>query len=137
MSFVAFENLFHLPETRILDILDESQGVPLGKYTFWENYCNDAACDCRKDIVNVVSGPPDRPKIWATIHFGWENPSFYFSNFSDDFDLARVMSGSYLEPLGEQTPWAYKFLEIWKRIVTDDEYVDRLRKHYYMFKEKI
>jgi len=124
-------------ETRTITILDESLGVPLGQYVLWENYCNDEDCDCRKVIINMATIENNKAKIWATISFGWEEISHYKKWAHGHMDSAKAMLGSYLEPLGEQSKYASKFLEIWKGVIEDDNYVERLQRHYKIFKEKI
>ena len=135
--FIKFYPDLALEEMRSFILADDHLGVPAGDYDLSENYCDEPDCDCRKVMVNVITIAGNKPKIWATIGCGWENPSYYFQNFSDDVDLARAMSGSYLEKLGEQSEYVSQFLEIWKNVILDKVYEDRLKKHYQLFKNKL
>ncbi len=137
ISFLKFYNDLGLKEMRSFAVPSGAFGVPIGEYDLLENYCDERGCDCRKVMVNIISVENDSVKIWATIHFGWENPSYYHEYFSKDIAIAQKMSGSYLEPLGEQSKHAPRFLGIWAQIIRDENYVERLKRHYKLFKEKI
>jgi len=126
-----------LEEMRSFILTDGDFGVPAGNYDLFENYCDEKGCDCRKVMINIITTAGGQPKIWATIGHGWENPSYYFQNFSDDVGLARAMSGSYLEQMCEQSKYSPAFLEIWKDMIKDENYAERLKAHYKKFKEKI
>jgi hypothetical protein len=48
--------------------------------------------------------------------------------------LAEEAAGAWLDPINPQTKYAPAFLEIFKEMVLTDEYVDRLKRHYALFK---
>ncbi len=74
-------------------------------------------------------------KAWATISYGWEKPSFYKnwagSELMDVNELCRPM----LDPLNPQSPHAEFFLSLFTEMVKDKAYVDRLKRHYEMFRK--
>ncbi|MCG8351832.1 MAG: hypothetical protein MI924_29050 [Chloroflexales bacterium] len=71
-------------------------GLPDGECGFFESYCVEPSCDCRRVLVNVVRA--DIPnKILATINYGWESAKFYgkwLGNMAD----AVTAKGSALDP---------------------------------------
>jgi hypothetical protein len=134
MDFLPFYSRYKntaAKETRTIKITTSDLGVPRGEYMLLENYCSDPRCDCRKVMINVVTTPPSR--ILATIGYGWESLEFYTKWMHGDKEIAKIITGAYLEPGGIQTKYAQNFLEVFKAILSD-EYVARLKKHYRMFK---
>ena len=112
------------------------KGLPDGEYAFLEYYCNEPGCDCRR--VHIVAISRDTPgKILATINYGWESIEFYkkWAEYESDDEDYR---GPILEPFGQQTELAPYLLELFKSVALEDpRYVDRLRRHYRMFKQVI
>lgn len=108
--------------------------IPDGEYGLLELYCEELDCDCRRVIIDKLSAPPTR--IWATINYGWETVEFYTSG-SGDAEIGKQAQGIVLEPFGPQSPYANELLEIVKAILEDEDYVDRLRRHYTMFKDAV
>lgn len=109
--------------------------LPDGSYHFVELYCDDSTCDCRRVVFHVVRA--DMPKkILATINYGWESTSFYrrWLHGADD-EMVRVSKGPTLDPLNVQTAYAPVLLEIFKTIITDKAYVQRLQRHYALVKQ--
>lgn len=119
-------------ETRSIKITAIDLGVPLGEYLLLENYCTDDSCDCRKVMINVVEANPPR-RILATIGYGWESEEFYTKWMHGDKEIARSITGAYLEHWGLQSQYAQQFLEIFKATLPE-EYVNTVKKHYRMFK---
>lgn len=136
MDFVPFYSRYRniaLRETRRVKITARDLGVPLGEYLLIENYCTDQRCDCRKVMINAVEvNPPQR--ILATIGYGWESVEFYMKWMYGDKEIARSITGAYLELGGIQSKYAQNFLEIFKTDL-NDEYVNTIKKHYRMFKK--
>jgi hypothetical protein len=111
--------------------------LPDGHYGFLELYCNEKGCDCRRAILQVVS-PLTKDKVWATINYGWENVEYYESWMPGDRETAREMAGATLDTLNVQTRYANALLELFESLLlTDQAYVDRLKRHYRQFKEAI
>ncbi len=118
-------------ETRTIRVLERGD-LPLGEYGFLEFFCADPACDCRRAMLQVTT--PDG-RVWASISFGWEKAKFY-RRWMHDSDLAKEMAGASLDPLNRQSEFAEWFLVFFREMVkTDPQYVERLKRHYQMFKE--
>lgn len=121
-------------EMRVATIQGRSD-IPDGEYGFLELYCEELGCDCRRVIINVISKTTG-PKVWATINYGWETPEYYAS-WSRVKESAEDMSGAELDPLNPQTQYSWAFLDLFEYILQDQAYVDRLKRHYDMFKKAL
>ena len=119
-------------ETRVVTVLSGNP-VPADEYGFIEYYCTDVDCDCRRVIIKVF-GQGSGDKVWATISYGWEDPGFY-RKWSPGTDNAAEWTGPTLDPLNPQSEHARVFLTFFEPMVKDTFYVDRLQRHYKMFKE--
>ncbi len=108
--------------------------MPAGEYGFVELYCNEIDCDCRRVLIQVLSpSTGDRP--WATISYGWESPDFYHEWGRDSLE---ERAGVYLDPINPQTKYSGKLLELFNYNVDNDQtYVERLKRHYAMFKKSL
>ena len=136
MDFIPFYSGYKdvaAKETRTLKITADDLGVPRGEYMLLENYCTDKSCDCRKVMINVIEVNSPR-QILATIGYGWESVAFYTQWMHGDKEIARMITGAYLELGGIQSQYAQHFLEVFKASLTD-EYVNTIKKHYSMFKK--
>jgi len=119
-------------ETRCV-IISEGKKIPAGEYTLLESYCNDPKCDCRRVFVNILH----KDKILATIGYGWESLEFY-RNWIDEPDMAPDVKGPTLELTGQHTEYSEVLLKLFKEVVLkDDVFIERLKRHYKMFKEEI
>lgn len=118
-------------ETRSVRVRGDDD-LPDGEYGFIEFYCEEPACDCRRVVVSVVSPDPGLTP-WATISFGWESLQFYRDRLGDVEDAA-VLKGPSLDPLHPQTKYAPAVLRLFRFVLTDDAYVERLKRHYHLFK---
>jgi hypothetical protein len=120
-------------ETRTVTIL-RSDRLPAGEYGFIELYCNEIDCDCRRVLIQVMR-PETGDKVWATINYGWEDKSFYDKWAREDGDHCM---GAYLDPLNPQSEYADELLDAFLYNIDNDEaYVDRLKRHYAMFKKAV
>ena len=116
----------HAPETALRP--DE--------YIYLEHYCDDLQCDCRRVFLQVISkGQPG--KVFASISYGWEKESFYRKKMPWDPDEARGTVRGELDPLNEQSEFAEEFLDLFQRVVLDEPYRLRLRRHYRLFREEL
>jgi len=116
-------------ETRCAIILS-GHDLPEGKYFFFESYCNDNKCDCRRVFLNVGYNE----EIVATIGYGWESLEFY-KKWSGDGVIAKEMKGPILEFGGVHTKYSEMILELFKEIMMNDSvFIERLKRHYEMFK---
>lgn len=133
--FTRFPQLA-VQETRLVT-LQQSREIPDGEYAFFEWYCIDRACDCRRVLVEVMASTTG-DQVWATINYGWESPVYYMQWVGGRelarTMLARGMAGATLEPLGVQGPYASAFLQLFEQAVGDAEYIQCLQRHYQLFK---
>ena len=63
-------------EMLVLRIQEKGQSLPSGEYGFFEWFCEDKDCDCRRALLQVIS-PQRKGRILATINYGWESAEFY------------------------------------------------------------
>src|SRR4029077_17739795 len=96
-----------------------------GEYAFVEAYCTDPDCDCERVMLNVVEREQG---IVATISYGF-NPSKTQAWFKGP--------NPFLDPLNRQSPYAEEILALFKEIVLDQAYEERLKRHYGMVKEAV
>lgn len=108
--------------------------ISAGTYGFVESYCDDKDCDCRRVFINVIS--VKSPEILATISYGWESKEYYNewfggmeSSILEDFARPNLALGL------QQSKYAADFLRLFKVIIKDEKYVDRFKRHYFLFKE--
>jgi len=123
-------------ETRSMKFLKDP-GLAGDEFGFLELYCNDENCDCRRVMFNVVSRK--RQKNVAVIAYGWESREFYAKWYrQNDPEIIRVMQGPVLNSASHQSELAPALLEkVRDVLLTDPEYIARLKQHYQMFKEKV
>lgn len=141
MPYVLFHD--HLPEiaereTRTIIVVEDScLGLPPGDYSLLEMYCNEPGCDCRRVFFYVVSS--SRRDVEAVVAYGWENPEFYARWMGDDDpEIIKELQGPVLNLASPQSDLAPAILEMIENVVLRDElYVERLKAHYRMFREKI
>ena len=118
-------------ETRVVTVQADG-ALPKGEFGFLEFYCPNPRCDCRRVILRVTS--PDG-RTWATISYGWESKKFY-SQWAGGNQSVADMAGASLDALNAQSTYANAFLSFFNdMIATDRKYVERLKRHYRMFKE--
>jgi len=112
------------------------EGLPQAEYGFMEFYCNDPSCDCRR-VQLVVFAPEVSSDFLATISYGWESLGFYkkcFRFISEEDSPCEPT----LEPFGEQSQYSGILLDCFKRFLLSDEaYVERLKRHYRLFKSAL
>ena len=137
-AFVPFFKIF--PEnaeikTRKIMLVQDTFGLPKGKYFLVENYCADKACDCRKVMINVVA-MDGKSTILGTVGFGWENAEYYKKWLNDD-QLGEEMAGVYVEAGGIQTGLEKECLDLVKNSLRDEKLVDLIKERYSIFKQKI
>ncbi|MHB1439734.1 MAG: hypothetical protein ACYCSO_03290 [Cuniculiplasma sp.] len=128
-------------ETRIISLFDEkTYGLRKGDYIFLESYCRRKLvdCDCRRVFLNVFY----EGKFLATIGYGWEAVEFYkkwmgTSPFEYDSEFFEDMKGPTLEPTGYNSVQSEQILKLFERLLLPDmDYIERLKKHYNLFKSK-
>jgi hypothetical protein len=137
MFYQYFPNIAKT-ETRNITIFDESDfKLPAGNYAFLEMFCNEPECDCRRVFLCVMS---DRGKnIEAVFTYGWESPKFYAKWMKDnDPHIISELKGPALNLGSPQSDLAPALLDLVRNVLLrDKEYIDRIKRHYSMFRSKI
>jgi hypothetical protein len=112
-------------EVRVIHAFDHDE-LPHGDYLFREFYCNEPACDCRRVLLQVywVEGK----RVAATINYAFE-PS------KPPFDDEPQVS---LDPLNPQSDVSEVLFDMFEEMIaTDRAYLDRLVRHYEMWKRVV
>lgn len=136
MEFMPFHSRYKelaARETRSIIISRTDLGVPLGEYGLIEYYCTKDNCDCRKVMLHVVESVPPHKTV-ATIGYGWESVEFYTKWMHGDKERGQSITGAYLEVWGTQSEYAQQFLQVVPALAFTGEYVERIKRHYRMFK---
>src|SRR4051812_14426302 len=118
-------------ETRVATLPAEGD-LPEEEYAFLEYYCDEPGCDCRRVVIRVVerSSPNE---FLATMNYGWEKPGYYVKWMGSP-GLARDAAGLTLDPMFPQSDLAPDLMGLFEKILEDPAYVERLKRHYAMFK---
>ncbi|MBZ5620969.1 MAG: hypothetical protein LAQ69_19910 [Acidobacteriia bacterium] len=124
-------------ETRSVTVTVKGRLVDLpdGEYGFLELYCNEPGCDCRRVTIDVLRPETGWRKIWATISYGWASLDFY-RKWGPSQD-PREMQGPSLDTLNAQSPYSSALLDLFRSLLQSPEYVERLKRHYQMFRATI
>ena len=129
-------------ETRSIMLFPGNEfNLPPADYGLVEMFCNEPGCDCRRVMFSVLSSRTE--KILAVVSYGWESRQFYkkwfrYGNPLTVDELTIEMQGPILSPMCPQTEHAPAILALVKKIaLTDVAYVDRVKRHYALFREKI
>ncbi|MBE0536526.1 MAG: hypothetical protein IH624_12745, partial [Phycisphaerae bacterium] len=112
-------------------------GLPAGEYALCEMFCDERGCDCRRVFLCVVC--QGRPGMEAVIAYGWEDAAFYAEWLHDgDPEMVAELQGPVLNMGSPAAPWAPILLELVKRFALGDAaYVERIKRHYLMFRDKV
>jgi len=138
-----------MKETRTITVFPGNEfGVPPGNYGLIEMYCNDEGCDCRRVFITVISSVTEDSV--AVITFGWSSLDFYTKWFYrgravkftelDEIDRYSInnMHGIHLNDTSKQSKIAPAILQmVTKCALNDTTYIDRLKRHYKLFRAKI
>jgi hypothetical protein len=125
---VAFYHLFPeigTRETRTATIFGRDSSLPDDSYGFIELYCVDPHCDCRRVMINVFS--ETGPTHLATINYAFDPPAVD----------GPIQEQTFLDPLNVQSRWSGALLELFKEILRERAYCERLERHYRMVKEAL
>lgn len=141
MPYVDFHEFFPAiaeKETRIITILSHAKvDLPASHYTFFEMFCNERGCDCRRVFFCVASS--FRKEVEAVIAYGWESREYYAKWMGDnDPHVINGLKGPALNLASPQSSLAPALLNLFQKILLPDEaYIDRVKRHYTMFRERI
>jgi hypothetical protein len=125
-------------ETRTVTVFDHSEfGLPPASYSFIEMFCDEPGCDCRRCFFSVVSSFQN--DIQAVIAWGWEKRKFYIEWMGEnDPVVIRDLMGPVLNLGSPQTNLAPALLDLCQNVLLkNDAYVDRIKRHYAIFRQKI
>lgn len=119
---IQYSELFPKDNETFCLCLDSKTGtLPKGMYSFFDSYCSESKCDCRRTVVSVIN---DKGKDLAHIAFG--------------FDPEADEAGPYLEPLMPQSRHAKLLLEIFTDLVnTEPDFLEQFYARYRRVREKI
>ncbi len=123
-------------ETRVLTVFEDDK-LPPDEYGFFESYCDEPDCDCRRVFFNVIAGR--QKKILAVIAYGWESKRFYeqWLGFNDP-QIIRELRGPDLNLLSPQSKYAPALLRMLQTVLLKDpKYIERLKRHYAMFRQAV
>jgi hypothetical protein len=133
MPFVPFYAL--CPE----DAVRETRSVHAqsGIYSFVEPFCDEPGCDCRRAYFEVFKN--DKGGRLATLTWGWEPPAFYrnWASFPLSKEDLRELTGPALARMAVQSPIAPELLDMLCEMLKDDEYRNRVIRHYRQFRGQV
>ena len=139
MPYTAFHDKFpKVAEKEVRNIiLYNDPELPDGKYSLVEFYCDEPDCDCRRVMFNIISWRTN--KIAAIIAYGWESQAFYANWYGKNNPKAiKELQGPILNAMSRQSRLAPALLERVKtHVLQDKKYVNRLKRHYQMFRKAI
>ena len=99
MPFVAFSE-FYLDvakrEIRTLTLPEGNEDLPADTYAFFEMYCDEPSCDCRRVFFTVISERHRNPL--AVVAYGWERLDFYARWLKGTPVSPKLLKGPILEP---------------------------------------
>jgi hypothetical protein len=122
-------------ETRTIIAFNDPD-LPEDEYALLEAYCNEPDCDCRRVFFNVGSWRTG--EILAVISYGWESKRFYARWFGDNNpEIIKEMQGPILNLSSKQSDLAPVLLQRVKHVLKDRRYLNRIKRHYQMFKEVV
>jgi hypothetical protein len=141
MPYVLFHK--HFPEiadreTRTIMVPPGAKSrLPPGEYALCEMFCDEPGCDCRRVFLYVVRW--GQPGVEAVIAYGWEDAEFYARWMRDDDpEVIAELRGPALNFGSPASRLAPALLDVVEHLALQDEaYVERIKRHYRMFRDKI
>jgi len=138
MPYTVFHEKFseiEKEETQSLIAIADPE-LPEGNYALVEAYCDEVGCDCRRVFFNIYS--ERRNEVVAVIAYGWENRKFYADWFGDnDPQIIDDLKGPALNLASHQSELAPILLDKIKYVLNDRNHIERIKRHYRMFKDFI
>ncbi|MCU0782446.1 MAG: hypothetical protein MUF81_00070 [Verrucomicrobia bacterium] len=108
--------------------------LPADDYALLELYCDELDCDCRRVMIEVVARSTG--DTLTIINYGWEGLEFYKRKLGLEEYAREVMEAS-LDPLNPQSRHSPILLNLFRDVVKDQAYKERLARHYWMFKDAL
>jgi hypothetical protein len=123
-------------ETRNLILSGGDEWLPADTYGFFEMYCDEPGCDCRR-VFFMVAGKRRREPL-AIVSYGWESRGFY-ERWTNGAPIdPKIMQGPILDPGSPQSKYAPALLELVDEVLlADAAYIERLKRHYRMVREVV
>lgn len=110
--------------------------LPIDTYGLVDAYCDELDCDCRRVFLHVVS--KNQKKILATIAFGWESKRYYAKWLGHNHpNMIKDLKGPVLNLASAQSRLAPALLKQIQVVLQDKSYIERLKRHYKLFKDDI
>ena len=124
-------------ETRTIILPNPTDGLPEGHYSLLEMFCDEAGCDCRRVFFYVVSSFRKGPE--AVVAYGWEDDAFYARWMKEDDPMCiETLRGPSLNLASPQSELAPAIVDLIKNVaIKDIAFVERIKCHYRMFRDKI
>ena len=141
MPFIPLYELFPeiaKRETRTIHILNDARfDLPSAEYAFIEMFCDDPGCDCRRVFFTVVSSLTEKPV--AVISYGWETYEFYEKwSHGDEPEMIKYLMAPTLNISSPQSDLANGILDLFRKmLLTDSAYIERVKRHYRIFRKKV
>ncbi len=141
MSYSSFHSRFPEiaeRETRTVTLFKHADfNLPPAHYSFLEMFCDEPGCDCRRAFFAVVSSLEHETK--AVIAWGWEEREFYAKWMGDNSpNVIDELKGPALNLASPQSNLAPALLELFREVLLQDiTYVERVKRHYAMFRKAI
>lgn len=138
MPFVGLQEYVpNLVPAEIRSVHLVEAGAITKSYTFMELFCDEKACDCRRVFIQVASDDASVRQPRATLSWGWEPDAFYrtWASFPLDAEDLEELRGPALVRLAPQSEESEAILAHFRTLLTDDAYVQRLIRHYRLFRQ--
>jgi hypothetical protein len=141
MPYALFHNLFPElaeRETRTVTVIHRLRfNLPPAQYAFLEMFCDEPGCDCRRVFFSVLSSL--HKEVQAVIAWGWEDKEFYAKWMGDNDPIViDELKGPALNLASPQSNLAPALLNLFRKVLLQDTpYLERVKRHYAMFREKI
>jgi hypothetical protein len=121
-------------EMVVLHVQQQGLPVPPGEYGFFEWFCVNPDCDCRRALLQVRS-PQFPGRILATINYGWESEVFYTRWMHGDQEAGREITSASLDPLNPNSELADALLDGFRDFLkAHPEANQQFKRHYELFK---
>ena len=139
MILTAFHEIvpeIGLTEMRQITVAYDTTGIPDDIYGLVEMYCTDSTCDCQKVTLQILAVNQD--KIVATIDYGWESRAFYakWLHTTEEDETIDMLISPSLSMFGINTSISANILEMVSTTCFTPDYIERLKKHYTLVKNK-
>jgi len=141
MPYALFHSLFPEVaerETRTVTVVHRlGFNLPPAQYAFLEMFCDEPGCDCRRVLFSVLSSL--HKDVQAVIAWGWEEKEFYVKWLGDNDPIViEELKGPALNLASSQSNLAPALLDLFRKVLFQDTpYLERVKRHYAMFREKI